>query len=57
MSEFLHMGGYAFYVWSAFGTFAVVLLWCLIVPMSQRRNLAHELKQRLAMAARREKTE
>ena len=56
MTEFLHMGGYAFYVWTAFGTFAVVMLWCFFAPMAQRRNLERELKERLVMAARREKS-
>ena len=55
MNEFLHMGGYAFYVWNAFATFAVVLIWCFFTPIVQRRNLEREIKQRLAMAARREK--
>ena len=27
MSEFLHMGGYAAYVWSCFGLAAAVLAW------------------------------
>ena len=56
MNEFFAMGGYAFYVWNAFGTFAVVLAWCFFAPMLQRRNLERELKERLAMAARREKS-
>ncbi len=27
MQEFLYMGGYGFYVWSAFGLTAIVLVW------------------------------
>lgn len=27
LSDFLHMGGYGTYVWSAYGAVAVVLLW------------------------------
>jgi heme exporter protein D len=38
MSEFLHMGGYAGYVWSAYGIALVVLAWNLIVPLLKQRE-------------------
>lgn len=37
MSEFLNMGGYAFYVWTSFGITAVVLLWNVFAPIFQHR--------------------
>ena len=39
MSEFLHMGGYAFYVWTAYGAALVVLALNLAAPILRRRRL------------------
>ena len=39
MSEFLHMGGYAFYVWTAYGAAFVVLALNLAAPIARRRRL------------------
>jgi heme exporter protein D len=46
--EFLHMGGYGFYVWSAYGMTFVVLVANVIVPLLGAR----ELRTRLARQAR-----
>nr|VFK41268.1 MAG: heme exporter protein D [Candidatus Kentron sp. SD]VFK46994.1 MAG: heme exporter protein D [Candidatus Kentron sp. SD]VFK79948.1 MAG: heme exporter protein D [Candidatus Kentron sp. SD] len=43
MMEFLHMGGYAPYVWSAYGLAFVVLLVNLIQPMLRQRRIEREL--------------
>jgi heme exporter protein D len=50
--EFFHMGGYAFYVWSAYGVTFVVLLANVIVPVMRAR----ELRARLARQARMERS-
>ena len=42
MSEFLHMGGYAFYVWTAYGVAFVVLVLNLAAPILRRRRLVRE---------------
>ncbi len=42
MSEFLHMGGYAFYVWTAYGAAFVVLALNLAAPIVRRRRLVRE---------------
>lgn len=47
-SEFLAMGGYGAYVWSAYGLAAAVLLWNLIVPWLKWRLLVRELKRLFA---------
>ena len=39
MSEFLDMGGYAFYVWTAYGAAFVVLALNLAAPVLRRRRL------------------
>ena len=42
MSEFLHMGGYAFYVWTAYGAALVVLGLNVAAPILRRRRLVRE---------------
>ncbi len=39
LTEFLHMGGYAIYVWPAFIAVGVVLLTNLILPLVQHKKL------------------
>jgi len=52
MSEFLHMGGYAAYVWSSYGIALVVLLANLFAPMLARRKLLTQLAHRNQRARR-----
>lgn len=42
MTEFLNMGGYGFYVWSAFGMTAFVLLINVLQPILQHRHALRE---------------
>lgn len=49
LNEFLHMGGYGFYVWSSYGIALIVLLLNVILPLRQRRKLLNSI----ARAARR----
>ena len=42
MSEFLHMGGYAFNVWTSYGVAFVVLALNLAAPILRRRRLVRE---------------
>jgi heme exporter protein D len=48
-SEFLDMGGYAFYVWSSYGIALIVLVANVIGPLRLRRKLLTDI----ARAARR----
>ncbi len=41
--DFWAMGGYAFYVWTSYGITFAVLLWNLISPVLQRKNLLRRL--------------
>ena len=43
MSDLLHMGGYAFYVWTAYGAAFVVLALNLAAPIVRRRRLVREM--------------
>ena len=42
-AEFLAMGGYGFYVWTAYGISFVVLLLNVVVPLIQRKQFLREL--------------
>jgi heme exporter protein D len=51
LGEFLHMGGYAFYVWGAYGVTFVVLLANVIVPLLRARDLRARLARQARMEA------
>ena len=53
MSEFLGMGGYAAYVWSAYAVFLIVLLFDALAPLLQRRKVLRALGARLRREATR----
>ena len=46
VGEFLHMGGYGFYVWGAYGLAAAILAWHAIVPVQREKSLLRELAAR-----------
>ena len=43
LEDFLHMGGYAFYVWTSYGLTAAVLLWNVLAPIVQRKQILRQL--------------
>ena len=45
MSEFFHMGGYAAYVWSAYGLSVVVLALNVIAARKRNLNVKKEIKK------------
>ena len=44
MNEFLHMGGYAVFVWSSFGISALVLLLNVLFPIMRRKQLIRDVE-------------
>jgi len=46
VSEFFHMGGYAFYVWSSYGIATILLGWMFISPIFSRKNIIKELRMK-----------
>ncbi len=46
MQDFLAMGGYAFYVWSAYGLTAIVLIGLLLQSLLWHRRLKRRQHQR-----------
>ena len=47
IGEFLHMGGYAFYVWTSYGIVVLVLLVNFIIPIQRRRKLLQQIKRQV----------
>jgi len=45
MSDFLHMGGYAAYVWGSYAAAIAVFAWNLVAPRLQRRALHRALRE------------
>lgn len=52
LEEFFHMGGYAFYVWTSYGLTAAVLLFTLVAPIVQRKQLLRQLALKQKRAQR-----
>ncbi len=47
MSEFLHMGGYAFYVWTSYGLAFVLMLALFVSPMIEKKRLIAGIARKL----------
>ncbi|MGA8278985.1 MAG: heme exporter protein CcmD [Rhodanobacteraceae bacterium] len=56
MADFLAMGGYAGYIWSAYAVFFVVLLFDALAPLVRRRRVLAELRGRLTRQLSRRNT-
>jgi heme exporter protein D len=52
LNEFLHMGGYAFYVWTCYGLALFVLLINVILPLRQRKKLLNDIARTTRRARR-----
>ena len=50
-SEFFHMGGYAFFVWTSYGIALVVLLANIISPIMQRRKTITRIRRAIKREA------
>jgi len=47
LNDFFYMGGYAIYVWSAYGICFVVLILNIFLPLMRERKTIRELQKRL----------
>jgi heme exporter protein D len=54
LSTFFHMGGYAFYVWTSYALFFVVLLADYLAPRLRQKRILRELRARMARQKARE---
>jgi len=50
-SEFFHMGGYAFFVWTSYGITFAVLLANIISPIMQRKKTIARIKRAIKREA------
>ena len=50
--DFLHMGGYALYVWTSYGLMAFILLANLIIPLKRRRDVTDKIRRLLKTSAK-----
>ena len=48
LTEFLHMGGYAFYVWTAYAIVTLVLVLNVVLPMRDARVQQQRLRRALS---------
>lgn len=53
LHHFFAMGGYAAYLWPAYGIFFIVLVADFIAPVMRRRRLLRDVRSRLARNATR----
>lgn len=50
-SEFFHMGGYAFFVWTSYALTLIVVLANIISPMVQRKKIIARIKRAIKREA------
>ncbi len=48
-SQFFAMGGYGFYVWSAYGLATLILILNLYIPLARRKTLRRQLREFLRL--------
>ena len=48
LHEFLYMGGYAAYVWSAYGLSLVIMLLNLVLPFKTEKKILQAVRKRQA---------
>lgn len=53
-SDFLHMGGYALYVWTSYGLALAVLAVNLILPLRRKARLLESLERAQRQEARKQ---
>jgi heme exporter protein D len=51
-SEFFHMGGYAFEVWTSWGLTLMVLLWFVIAPKRRNVNIRSQIERQISREQR-----
>ncbi len=50
LNEFIHMGGYGFYVWTSYGITLLVLIINIILPARQKTRLLADIARKLRRA-------
>ena len=47
MTDFLHMGGYALYVWSSYGLALVVMVATVYAPIMKKKQILSDISRKL----------
>ena len=50
-SEFFHMGGYAFYVWTSYAIALLLVILNIVAPILQRRRIISRIRRALRREA------
>jgi len=50
-SEFFHMGGYAFFVWTSYGLTLIVVIANIVSPIMQRKKVILRIKRAIKREA------
>jgi len=50
-SEFFHMGGYAFFVWTSYGLTLIVVVANIVSPIMQRKKVISRIKRAIKREA------
>ena len=50
LTEFLHMGGYGFYVWTSYGIALVVMVVNIIAPARQKKKILADIARKARCA-------
>ena len=50
-SEFFHMGGYAFFVWTSYGLTLIVVIANIVSPIMQRKKVISRIKRAIKREA------
>ena len=45
LKEFLHMGGYASYVWSSYAIAFVAFVWSVWTPLKEKKHLEKRIRR------------
>ncbi len=53
LAEFFHMGGYAFYVWTAYALAVIVLALNIVVPLRRKSALLERLARSVKQSNKR----
>lgn len=52
LQTFLHMGGYALYVWTSYGLALIVLILNVVLPRRREQEFFHMLRRRRKVAGK-----
>jgi heme exporter protein D len=52
-SEFIHMGGYAMYVWPSYALGLIVLVANVVIPLLRKKQIIRDISRKMRQEGRR----